>query len=159
MKEWIFSWEKILFQTTVACRHSRCRQVHDLWLTWFNDERLRKIFREHFSAVTAQSVRVSSMIFFGSSNAVRNLRNDFPTSLGSQFQKRSSGLWMIFLRFGSPSRDEDGWARKGWKNISYAATSLYYDLYGSLKVSTTEEHLLADQSLWSGYNPIQYRHD
>jgi hypothetical protein len=41
--------------------------------------RLRKIFREHFSAVIAQSVRVSSIIFFGSSNAVRNLRNDFPT--------------------------------------------------------------------------------
>jgi hypothetical protein len=29
--------------------------------------------------VIAQSVRVSSTIFFGSSNAVRNLRNDFPT--------------------------------------------------------------------------------
>jgi hypothetical protein len=45
----------------------------------YNDERLRKTFREHFSAVIAQSVRVSSMIFFGSSNAVRKLRNDFPT--------------------------------------------------------------------------------
>jgi hypothetical protein len=34
----------------------------------FNNERLRKIFREHFSAVIAQSVRGSSIIFFGSSN-------------------------------------------------------------------------------------------
>jgi hypothetical protein len=39
-----------------------------------NDERLRKISREHFSAVMAQSVRVSSMIFFGNSNAVRNFQ-------------------------------------------------------------------------------------
>jgi hypothetical protein len=45
----------------------------------FNDERLRKNFREHFNAVIAQSVRVSSMNFFGSSNAVRKVRNDFPT--------------------------------------------------------------------------------
>ncbi len=37
------------------------------------------MLREHFSAVIAQSVRVSSIIFFGSSNAVRNLRNQFPT--------------------------------------------------------------------------------
>jgi hypothetical protein len=71
----------------------------------FSDERLGKIFREHFSAVIAQSVRVSSIIFFGSSNAVRNL----PQWLSNQanfksVEADSEWLWILFLRFGSPSR-------------------------------------------------------
>ncbi len=46
-----------------------------LILSWVSSRNRNNIH----SYVIAQSVRVSSVIFFGSSNAVRNLRNDFPT--------------------------------------------------------------------------------